>query len=360
MRTVTGLIGRTNRDRYQVATPTATVGIRGTGGLIQILDDGATLVQGTSGIWFLANPAGSINVPAGVSGISPADPGQPPKETGAPPTAGPAPLPPLEEYVQGNQTNPDGTAVIVGSVLVSGSGYMAALAYTTCPVGGGCIEPHLRRPTGIATFDASGQMTQLDASGRASEIYSLLPGGSQVDQKTDGILAWGRWIGPVSVPETLSGNENYGANEGFHYVVGLPTATMPQTGSATYTLIGATSPTAYNSSGIVLSSPGTFSGSLSVADWARAIVTLNLSVNVATLGYAINGDATISGSTFSGSFTNAPGGGITPLPGSCLSACNAAVNGFFAGPSAERAGLAYHIKDDFTADVTGAAAFTKQ
>src|SRR5688572_12961725 len=35
MRTVTGAIGRINRDRYQIATPTATVGIRGTGGEIQ-------------------------------------------------------------------------------------------------------------------------------------------------------------------------------------------------------------------------------------------------------------------------------------------------------------------------------------
>ena len=59
MRTVTGLIGRVNRDRYRIATPTATVGIRGTGGLIQVLNDGSTLVQGTSGIWFLSNPSGS-------------------------------------------------------------------------------------------------------------------------------------------------------------------------------------------------------------------------------------------------------------------------------------------------------------
>ncbi|MDH5577540.1 MAG: FecR domain-containing protein, partial [Betaproteobacteria bacterium] len=81
MRTVTGLIGRVNRNKYQVATPTATVGIRGTGGLIQVLNDGSTLVQGTSGIWFLANPSGSIDIPAGVSGLAPVDPKQPPKET---------------------------------------------------------------------------------------------------------------------------------------------------------------------------------------------------------------------------------------------------------------------------------------
>src|SRR3954471_81231 len=63
MRTVTGLIGRVNRNRYQVSTPTATIGIRGTGGLIAILNDGSTLINGTSGIWTLTNPSGTIDVP---------------------------------------------------------------------------------------------------------------------------------------------------------------------------------------------------------------------------------------------------------------------------------------------------------
>ena len=34
--------------------------------------------------------------------------------------------------------------------------------------------------------------------------------------------------GPVSVPETAFGNENYTADQGFHYVVGMPTTTMPR------------------------------------------------------------------------------------------------------------------------------------
>jgi len=49
MRTVTGLIGRVNRSAYQIQTPTATVGIRGTGGIIEVLADGTTRVTGDSG-----------------------------------------------------------------------------------------------------------------------------------------------------------------------------------------------------------------------------------------------------------------------------------------------------------------------
>lgn len=374
MRTVTGLIGRINRNRYQVTTPTATVGIRGTGGLIQVLDDGSTLVQGTSGIWLLSNPAGTIDVPAGVSGVAPTDPSKPPRETGEAPAAGPAPLPPQKDYSQGDQINPDGTAVIGAStavptpptvpppppVLQSGSGYMAVLAYTadTC---GSCIDPFLQIPAGAASFAASGQLTQMSVS--TSETYSLLSGGTHAEFGTDGIVAWGRWIGSVSVPETLAGTENYGPNGGFHYVVGFPTTTMPQSGSATYALIGATSPTAYDASGLPLSQPGTFSGSLSVSDWTSGLVTLDLNVNmpVAGLGYRINGNAIIppNANSFFGSYTSAQG--ITDTTGtSCVNGCSAAVNGIFAGNNAERAGLTYHVIDSASINVIGAAAFQKQ
>lgn len=77
MRTVTGAVGRTSRNAYRITTPTATVGIRGTGGVIQVLNDGSTLVIGTSGIWSLTNPSGSIDVPAGVSGVAPSEPNTP-------------------------------------------------------------------------------------------------------------------------------------------------------------------------------------------------------------------------------------------------------------------------------------------
>lgn len=91
MRTVTGLVGRVNRDAYKVTTPTATVGIRGTGGVIQVLDNGATLVIGTSGIWSLSNQFGSITVPAGALGLAPK--GTPPQTPPPSPSpAGPAPL----------------------------------------------------------------------------------------------------------------------------------------------------------------------------------------------------------------------------------------------------------------------------
>ena len=362
MRTVTGLVGRVNRNAYRVATPTATVGIRGTGGLIQILPDGSTLVQGTSGIWFLANPSGSIDIPAGVSGLAPADPKQPPKETSAVPTAGPTPPTDKQEYVQGDERTTDGGLVITPpatppatTVLMSGSGYAVTLVY-----GDGGSPAMAFGINATATFDATGRLTAVP--NLQGEFYTLATGATHADFGTDGILAWGRWMGPVTGDSCADGcvvNENYNANQGLHYVIGMPTSKMPSVGNATYTLLGATRPTYVDGS----TPPGTFSGSLAVTDFALGTIALNLNAAMPDgMGYAIRGDAQIAGNVFSG-FQSFGQGTLTTsgTGGACTSSCSALVNGFFAGASAERAGLGYHVNDPVTGkDVIGAAAFKKQ
>ena len=317
MRTVTGLIGRVNRNRYQVGTPTATVGIRGTGGLIQILPDGSTLVQGTSGIWFLANPSGSIDIPAGVSGLAPADPKQPPKETTIVPVSGPAPVQPRpEEYVQGDQRTSTGEPVLLppsAATLMSGSGYSVVAAY------GFFSSVSVDSSTNAnAVFNSSGQMTSATINGGT---WSL--GGSHADFGTDGILAWGRWIGNVSSSNFCEGacTDNLSANQGWHYVVGLPTASMPQSGQATYSFLGGTSPTYTDGT----FAPGTVNGSLSV-DFGQQTVGVNLNVAMPDgKGYGIGGSAVISSGFFSGS----TGAGLTApgTGGACSSGCMSGAGG---------------------------------
>ena len=354
MRTVTGAIGRVNRNRYQVATPTATVGIRGTGGLIQVLNDGSTLVQGTSGIWFLANPAGSIDIPAGVAGLSPTDPKQPPKETSDVPTSGPTPLPPKEEYVQGNERTTDGASVITApqtAVLVSGDGYDGVLAHGfNCD--GPC--PQMNSGNGSAVFNGSGQLTSV-LFGLEGGSAMLEAGGTQAEFGTDGTtIAWGRWIGNVTTP---AGSGSFGPNEGLHYVVGVPTAVMPLSGTATYTLLGATSPT-YVPGG-PSSAQGSFNGTLNV-DFGALTVGMNLSVAMPDSTYTIGGAASISGNKFFGNVDAFGGGNISVSGANCSCSCSARVDGFFAGSNASRAGLGYHISNSGSIDIVGAAAFQKQ
>jgi hypothetical protein len=135
---------------------------------------------------------------------------------------------------------------------------------------------------------------------------------------------------------------------------------MPLTGSATYTLIGGTRPTYVDGS----TGPGTLlDGNLSVTDWLSSTISVNLSVSMPDgKGYAIGGTAQVSGSLFTGIRSFGEGTLTTSgSGGACSSECNALVTGFFAGTSAERAGLGYHIEDPLAnKDVIGAAAFAKQ
>jgi len=345
MRAVSGLVGRVNRDNFQVTTPTATIGIRGTGGVIQVRDDGSTLIVGTSGIWSLTNPAGSIDVPAGVSALAPSTADAPPQRTSQAPQAGPAPLILPAAFVQGDQRDASGNLTTIVSATIplapasappietSVSSLAAAFTYGT----GGVVAFDTDTGGTTGTFNAAGQLVRADIGG---SLYRLEPGGTHADFGTDGILTWGRWIGPVTLP---GGSETYNANQGFHYVVGLPTPVLPTTGGGTYTLSGASRPTYLDGS----TAPGAFTGSLVVTFGAQARVdgTFEAKMPDRTFNW------TAGGTTSSSSFL------LATQTSNCPPPCNITTSGFFAGATAERAGVGYSIED--TKTVVGAAAFKR-
>jgi hypothetical protein len=354
MRTVTGAVGRVNRNSYRITTPTATVGIRGTGGVVQVLPDGATLVIGTSGIWSLTNPAGSIDVPAGVSGLAPKELNTPPRETTTQPQARPAEVvPEKREFTKGEEVNEEGKPVIetaegtpaVPTVpvvppptftpLASGTGYHVAAVHTN-----NAGQPAITFVSNqTATFDATGRLTQFNSGGVGS--------GSHANFGSDGILAWGRWTGTIDVagtPQTLS------STQGYHYVVGKPTVTMPTGGAtATYSLVGASSPTYMSGT----PGPGTVTGGTITAAFTPSTMSIGLSgftVQMPDRTYTMNQSpsATMTSSLFS----------LNPTVGNCAtSTCSSTVLGFFAGTNAERIGIGYNISDGVK--VYGAAAFAK-
>jgi hypothetical protein len=348
MRTVSGLVGRVNRDQYQVTTPTATIGIRGTGGVIQVRDDGSTLIVGTSGIWSLTNPAGSIDVPAGVSALAPSTADVPPYRTSQAPQAGPPPLILPVAYMAGEQRDANGNLTTITKATIQLPPPAPPPAETSVPGLAVAFTYGISAPAGLGfdlaggvtgAFDTSGQLVRADNGG---SLYKLEPGGSHADFGTDGILTWGRWIGPVTLP---SGPENYSANQGFHYVVGVPTPALPTNNViANYVLAGASRPTYLDGS----TAPGTFTGSMTVNFAAQA--TINGTFQAAMPDRTFNWTA--SGSTSSSSFSLA-----TQTSTGCVGACTITTAGFFAGPSAERAGVGYSIED--TKTVVGAAAFKR-
>src|SRR5262245_60410801 len=172
MRTVTGAIGRVNRNAYRITTPTATVGIRGTGGVIQVLNDGSTLVIGTSGIWSLTNPAGSIDVPAGVSGLAPKDTTAPPREGNTQPQTSTAPVQPEQPaYTQGGNVTDTGAADLgtVVKPLVSGPGYHLVAAFQSGWTEGTTV---ITQAGTTAVFNETGQLTSATGTSWAPTLVS--------------------------------------------------------------------------------------------------------------------------------------------------------------------------------------------
>ena len=149
-----------------------------------------------------------------------------------------------------------------------------------------------------------------------------------------------------------------GGSSSHHYAIGIPTADMPS-GSATYSLLGATSPTLASGTGPAGS---VASASLS-ANFDLARVSLDMSLGVNGMGYAVNVPNMIIGSgtaplTKPNDFTFF-GTGVATNGSDCVSVgCTTNVEGYFAGPGASHAGLGYKISipGDF---INGAAAFKK-
>jgi len=214
-----------------------------------------------------------------------------------------------------------------------------------------------------ATFNASGQLVQADAplprlsdNGRHAIINPVT---GATDFGTDGILTWGRWVGQVTAGALVT---TYTENQGLHYVVGLPTAVLPTTGTATYTLAptDATRPTYLNG----MTAPGTFTGSIDA--------TFGASPTVKTVGWQVampaNGVTGVPAATFGIADTTIPVTGSKfattagAITSGCVSACTTDIAGFFAGPNAERIGAGYSINNNGAGGsaVIGVAAFKKQ
>jgi hypothetical protein len=350
MRTVTGLVGRTNKNRYQISTTTATIGIRGTGGLIAIGADGSTLVTGTSGIWTLSNKGGTIDIPAGTAGIAGANVNVPPKPADGvpvvppPQSSGPQIQPTI---VQGDIVNSLGAPASLG-FLISGPGYAVGDVGPTAPA---------TAVPSTAVFDTSGRLTEFTIPGTLPTVIALI--GTHNEFGTNGVLAWDRWTGDVlTIPAVgTPTTQTLTSNQGLHTVVGLPTpaASMPTGVTYTYNMIGATHPTLANGS----VAPGVLNSASLVGNFINNQAIVNVSATAAGTTFGGSATGTIANSAFTaGGTANVTVAGTTL---GCSGGCALNVNGFFAGTGATQAGLVYQITtinltNGATSNLTGAAA----
>ena len=354
LRTITGLVGRSNRDNYKVTTTVATIGIRGTEYTVAY---GNSISATTGdGIIELCNPAGCLLIHSGETGYV-SDGNTKPilsnKKTELPPSQPDSNLP---GFIAGNSASGG------FPVLPSGTGYSLAVAGQKFDSGEGYVYDFMQGPyddsrydgqssySTAANFDGAGALRTFTAvdGGEGSTVLAI--GGVSAGALSDGIIGWGRWSsGSVSdwgnSPDQLMHT---------HYVTGIPTpvADLAALGGTigTYALTGFTYPTAYNdSTGVTTVGNLPISGSLTTnfTSWVDG----NLSVPMASSTYMTSLSGSVSGSTFGGSNSWSCSGGCGSGGGS------SSFTGFFAGANASRAGLVYQFGGTPLGTISGAAAF---
>jgi len=353
LRTITGLIGKTNRQGYKLQTATATVGIRGTEFSITTLPDGSVLFNCADGAIDVTNRAGSTTVNGGQSAIVTNQTSTPTKTDDKPF------LPPAVTLAQTQiplPTNPVQDAQTVTPVLLTGTFQgewrTAAFSSPAFPFNGLDQTPSSGYgTTGTFTVAPSGHLVSYGYAGNQNRTVSL-GGGLAQSFGNDGVMAWGRWTGTVNDSSNHEGGTwTYDAQHPLHYVVGLPVTNMPTSGAATYSQYGGTGTSCSGLCGTV-----TVGSSLTV-NFASMSGTYNMSMSNTAGNVSLSGTGNLgfSGANFSGN---------TQLTGTgTIGSGYGNINGFLAGPGASHAGAAFNISYTATGgygtNILGAAVYKK-
>lgn len=354
LRTITGLIGKGNRDNYKVSTSVATIGIRGTeyaasfsGG-----EDGQLNLATGEGAIEVCNAGGCIIVASGESAIVTGS--TPPRRTEVRPS-----LPPVSSntppagsvYSEAENRTSSGGLVIAETpnqppppppppayTFTSGPGYALSTVYDNV----GTTYLYAEQPI-TATFDSNNPIETADSSGfgfratsaNLSELGWINDGGQTV-------LAWGKW----ATAELMYGGSPDGAVDDVHFVIGKPTTDFSglMDMKGTYKLVGGTTPSALsmpNPAGETALKSGQLSlwfGSTGVSS-SQLDLTIKFNGNTHTMT-AEQGWGTGDSRFYGGS------GGVE-------------YKGFAAGSDAKQAGITYVFKGTQAGDVRGAAGFTR-
>lgn len=312
LRTITGLVGRTNRRAYQVSTAVATIGIRGTEYTIAYTNS----ITGSVG-------EGEINVCNG-AGCQPFVNGEsflvPDSSTLPQLTERKSDLsPPQPDSVPGGrfgdendpEKHPGSTPLVAGdqqqgSTLLTGTLNLDGI-YTF-----GFGNDNFFQNSAVA----------LDANGVVTNLAGIVPAGPVAQTGNDGIIAWGSFPKVAAVaPEMLV------------FVTGMPVTNLLDLSTASkigsYSLIspnGAT-PVLDPTSGTPI---GTLNSASMTVNFGTSTATAQMGWSIQGSGYAANLNGNLSGAIF--------------LAGSCtVGSCSVSALGQVFGPNAVRAGITYQF-----------------
>ncbi len=220
--------------------------------------------------------------------------------------------------------------------------------------------------TGLATAELNSN-GQLQSIGICPSIACISRGTAEVKEAGyDQYVAWGRWTNGSTKVTVIGFNssQQYSNNSGMHYLIGSPSASLPTSGSATYSLLGATLATGNNTA------PLTLSGSASVIFAPNLGTRVGLDVTLSNPNdklYRILSTGGLSNPIASELRLIGPNKlqGILPVLSTISSTdctdgtCTATVSGAFFGPEQQRLGLGYQIRRGTGVKIEGVATFKK-
>jgi hypothetical protein len=342
LRTITGLIGKTNRDGYKLQTSTATIGIRGTEYSITTNPDGSMTMHVAQGSILVTNQGGSTQIGGGQS-VSLAGNSSTPTPTNEKPYVAP---PGTSTPGVSGPSNPTQDSQSSAVPLLTGT-LPATVAYILGS-GGGSIYPAASSTT--ATLSSNGVLTGYNVLG-CPECTNSLGTSTAFADGNDGVLAWGRWVGGI----TSNGTPLSGLGPK-HYVVGLPVTAMPTSGTGTYNLYGGTPASC---SGASCSGSINYSSSITV-NFGSASGNLSSTLTNSADGRTFNLGGTFTLSP-AGTFSVTNANPLTSGPGVLFAGSSS--DGFLAGPGASHAGVAYSLNYTNsmyqTTTISGAAVYKK-
>jgi len=230
----------------------------------------------------------------------------------------------------GGSSTGGSTSGAVSAPLTTASSY--TLGYAGIVNGGSASSDGFDVRTASITIGSSGQMTgyinTLNDFTKTNEALTL--GTASVNDlggKAD--VTWGRWnsgqLGGKFFETSLT--PALTANQGFHYVVGNNTTTVPATGKITYsTIIGSTSPTL---NGPTTTAPGSIIAASSsvVADFASSKWGFDISLSYGGSTYRFQSTGGVSnvatGPTYYTSIGYAGGPASVTMDGAAVTSANA-------------------------------------
>jgi len=340
LRTITGLVGRSNRDNYKVTTNVATIGIRGTE-YTGVLNPGTGElgVHTGEGLIEVCNGAGCLMLASGESGTVSGG-NSSPRRTDSRPQLPPAPggSGSQSTFSSSENRNADGTPASIASMLTGTQTY--STVYST-------HGPALESGSGSGTINSAGILTSFTYAEGSLADANVASGNTVEKFGNDGLVAWGKWV------QSGGSFGDVGSGEGvLHYVTGLPTTNSQVSlgSTGTYTLLGGGVSGASSGAGSITSA------SMTVNFTAAQVTSLAVDMNVGGNSYSLTdtSNPSISGfgtaPFFSSSSAQVSGGG-------CSGTCSAYVNGAFFGAGAARAGVAFKFSDG--QNIAGSVALKK-